>query len=92
MTHLHLGHPNYRFPSPLQQNLSMHLLSYSTSLAYFILLNLKSAMISDNSTHQIYNTSLENHKNKHQQVQCDRGVRAQAHTYYSPVPSQESKY
>jgi len=44
-------------------------------------------MITNNSTHYVYNTSLENQKNKYQQVQCDRGVRAQEHTYYSPVPN-----
>jgi len=56
------------------------------------MLNLKSCTISDNSTHCIYNAILENQKNEYQQVECDRDVRAQAHIYYSPVPSQESKY
>ena len=42
-------------------------------------------MISDNSTHCIYSASLANKKNKYQQEQCDRGVRAQAHTHIIPL-------
>jgi len=42
-------------------------------------------MISDKRTHCIYNTSLENQKNKYQHVQCDRGVGAQAHTHIIPL-------
>lgn len=51
-----------------------------TSLVYFILLNLKSCMITDNNTQYIYNTHLENQK-KYRQLQCDRDARTQAHTY-----------